>query len=135
MKPQHDIVKKLAWTRSTWINEVETALGETFMIFCEARLAEKNGRKRWARGWWSEFERKLFCRLIDVSVHPIRRNFDRQVAFEQAVAEMDDTIEALRLHVEREFGKVCKVRRGIVDADVEMFWKKAREAAEVIVGG
>jgi hypothetical protein len=134
MKPKHDIVKKIAWSRSDWLSGVESAIGETFMIFCAARHAEKRRKKRSARGWWSEFERKLFCRMVDVSVHPVRRSFDRKVAFEKAVAAMDGTVARLRWQVGSEYAtKAVGGVRLVLDDDIELFWKKVRQTAGATV--
>jgi hypothetical protein len=126
--------RSIGWTRGTWINEVESALGEAFIIFCQARLAHRNGQQRHAQAWEAEFERLLFRKMVEVHVHPVKREFDRGVAFDEAVAEMPGTIRALGDHVEREFGRVAgKVRRGIEDRDIEEFWKRTREAARILV--
>ena len=71
--------------------------------------------------------------MIDILVHPVRRDFDRAEAFGAAVAEMPGTIERLRDHVEREFARavVGRVRRGLDDEDVTAFWGRAREAAAI----
>jgi hypothetical protein len=123
----------VGWTRSHWVNEVEGALGEAFILFCQARLAERNGQRRHARQWAAEFERLLFQKVISIHVHPLKRAFDRKVAFAEAVAEMlPGTIPALQEHVERQFAEVCKVRRGLDDADVKKFWEQARWAAGIL---
>jgi hypothetical protein len=124
--------KLVGWKRSQWINELESALGGAFIFFAQWKLAEKNGQRRHARSWASEFERLLFVKLIDIHCHPVKRGFDRQAAFEEAVTEMGPgTIPALQEHVERQFAEVCKVRRGLDDGDVKEFWKAARWAARI----
>jgi superfamily I DNA/RNA helicase len=125
--------RSVGWTRETWINEVESALAEAFIIFCQARLAENLGQRRHVRALAGEFDRVLFRRMIDVHVYPVKREFDRRKALEDAVAAMSSTIERLRDHVEREFGRVVgRLRQGIDDRDVEMFWSRAREAARIL---
>jgi hypothetical protein len=51
--------RAVGWTRAEWINEVESALGEAFIAFCKARLADKNGQRRLGRSLTVEFEREL----------------------------------------------------------------------------
>jgi hypothetical protein len=127
---------KLGWTRGDWINEVEDAVAEAFIVFAEMKLAERSGAKRLAKGWATEFERKLHVGMIRIAIHPVKRAFDRKLAFEQAVAEMDGTIESLRAHVEREYAKaVGGVGRRLDGADIETFWRAAKEAAVVILLG
>ncbi|MGA3123390.1 MAG: hypothetical protein ABSF69_21685 [Polyangiaceae bacterium] len=127
---------KVGWTRGTWVNEVEQKLGEAFLVFTRAKLAERNGPKRRTLGWKLEFDRVLHVGIIDIAIHPVKREFDRRQAFEQAVAEMSRrTILALQEHVEREFVKaVGTVRRGLEDADIEDFWEEARAAARILLG-
>ena len=126
---------RIGWTRTNWINEVEDVLGEAFIIFAKAKLAEKNGQKRLAKGWAMEFDRKLHVGMITVAIHPVKRNFDRKVAFEQAITEMDGTIESLWAHVEREYTKaVGGVRRGLDGRDIELFWRMVREGAKILAG-
>jgi hypothetical protein len=127
--------RAVGWTRAEWINGVESALGEAFIAFCKARLADKNGQRRPGRSWTVEFECELFRRMIDVHVHPVKRAFDRRAAFQEAIAEMHGALDRLRDHVEREFSNaVGRVRRGIDDRDVKEFWTQAREATRVLTG-
>jgi len=129
-KAAEQVRAKLGWTRTDWINEVESAFGQAAINWFQARLAERNGQRRDARKWADEFERELVRRVIDVHVHPLKREFDRREAFEAAVAEMPDTIERLREHVERQFGEaVGGVRRGLNDEDVQEFWRQVRRLA------
>ena len=53
----------VGWTRSEWINELESALGEAFIVFCQARLARKNRQRRQERAWTAEFDRLLYTRI------------------------------------------------------------------------
>jgi len=127
--------RSVGWTRAHWINEVESTLVEAFLLFAQATLAGRNGRRRDARALGAEFDRRLFIRLIEIHIHPVKRAFDRRDAFEAAVAEMNgSSIPALRDHVEQEFGEVCQVRRGLDDRNVEAFWKSVTEAARVLTG-
>jgi hypothetical protein len=65
----------------------------------------------------------------------VKRAFLRAEAFEAAVTEMQGgSIPALRTLVEREFAKVCPVRRGLANRNVEAFWKSVTEAARVLTG-
>ena len=122
----------IGWSRSRWIDEVESAFAEAFVLFAQARLAGRTGQRRRVRAWTPEFGHLLARRAIEIVIHPVKMNFDRRAAFELAVAEMSGgTIAALRDHVEREL-KVCKVRRGFDDSDVDDFWRKAREATRVL---
>lgn len=124
------IMKKLAWTRSQLIDEIDEALGSAALFWFEARLAAKNGKKVWALRWKSEFEREVVRKMIHVADHPVKKNFDRTKAFKEAVAEMKrGTIRRLREHVERQFAKRVRVRRGLDDADVREFWSRARALA------
>lgn len=128
-------LRSVGWSRHQWVNELESALGEAFLIWCQARLARRNGQRRHARAWAAEFERLVSRKMVEIHVHPVKRPFDRRAAFEEAIAEMPDTIRALRQHVEREFGKIVgPVRRGIVDRDIGEFWREVREAARVVTG-
>jgi hypothetical protein len=126
-----------SWTRGDWVNEVESKLGEAFIVYAKMRLAEHNGPKRLAKGWTTEFERTLHVGMIGVAIHPVKRNFDRKIAFEAAVAEMSkDMIPTLGAHVEREYAKaVGGVRCGLDGDDIEMFCRATRDAAAVILGG
>ena len=128
--------KLVGWTRMDWINEVESALGEAFISFCKARLARKNRQQRRARAWEAEFERRLIVRVIDIHCHPVKRGFDRDVAFEQAVTEMTPGhIPALQEYVERQFAKAdTKIRRKLDEADVKEFWKTVRWATRLLTG-
>jgi hypothetical protein len=130
-------VARIGWTRGDWINEVETALGEAFIAFAKARLCEKNGQRRRARSWMLEFDRILFRAMIDVQVHPVRRNFDRKLAFEQALTEMNSGfIERLRAHVEREYATaVGRLKRRVDGRDIKGFWRAVREGSRVMIGG
>jgi hypothetical protein len=126
----------VGWTRPEWINEVESAVGEAFILFCQAKLAERNGQRRHAKTWASEFDRLLFRKIVEIHVRPVKREFDRKEAFEEAVLEMlPGTIPALQEHVERQFEKtVVKRRRGIDEMDVNEFWKTVRGAATMLTG-
>lgn len=123
--------RKLGWTRSEWISEVESVLGEAFILFAQARLADRNGGRREARASMAEFDRLLSRRVMQVHVHPVKRAFDRTEAFEEAVARMSEAIPALRGRVELEFGPASP--RGLDDRDEE-FWRRVREAAKVLTG-
>jgi squalene cyclase len=128
-----EIRRKVGWTRSDWINEVESALAEAFMLFAQARLAGRNGRQRDARTLAAEFDRLLSRKVMQILVHPVKGEFDRDAAFEEAVSEMvGNAIPALRAHVEREFGEFCQVRRGLDDRDLEEFWKRVREGTRAL---
>ena len=80
--------RSVGWTRAEWVNEVEGVLVEAFLLFAEAKLAGRNGRRRDARALAAEFDRLLSRRVMQVHVHPVKREFERTEAFEQAVTEM-----------------------------------------------
>jgi hypothetical protein len=133
--------RQIGWTRRQWANELEAALasvealGEVFILFAKAKLAAKNGKHRWAVRWMTEFDREMLRRMIDLAVHPVRRKFDRRLAFEEVVIEMTDTLGRLREHVEGEFVRmVGNVRRGLDDAEVKEFFRLALVAARVVTG-
>lgn len=135
-KAAEQVRAKMGWTRAQWTNEVEALLGEAAILWFQARLAQKNGRRRDARRWGDEFERELVRRVIDVHVRPLTREFDRHEAYEEAVAEMPATIQRLREHVERKFEEaIGGLRRDLDDEDVREFWKKVRDVAERILAG
>jgi hypothetical protein len=68
-------------------------------------------------------------------IHAVRRKFDREVAYEQAITGMTRMLTSLSKSVEMQFEQgYGPVRRGLCDADMEDFLAKAREAAEVLGG-
>jgi hypothetical protein len=125
----------IGWTRTEWIDEVEVAISETFVIFCKAKLAERNRNRILARNWTSEFERELTRRMIDVAVHPVKQNFDRMEAFDEAIVEMENIIEKLCEHVGTEFVQATgKVQRGLGADNIEVFLKAVGKAARILTG-
>lgn len=127
------LIARIGWTRSDWINEAQAVLGRALIVWFEIRLAERNRYKRFVFGWKMEFERLLACGLIDLSVHPVRREFDRAVALDGAINGMDATAASLRQYIEGRFKQTHgPVRKGLDDRDIEEFWKKVGEAARVV---
>lgn len=47
---------------------------------------------------------------------------------------LPESTERIGEHVERQFRKACKVRRGLDDHDEELFWKIVRDAAKILTG-
>lgn len=119
------------WTRAEWVNEVERTLGEAMIIFFRARLAEKDGHHRRARSWMLDFEHELYRRLVDLRVHPVRPDFDRKLAFEEAIGDVGEAARAFRSRVQKAYGVV---QGPLDDDDGELFWKTARYAVKAVVG-
>jgi hypothetical protein len=119
-------------TRAEWVRRVQVAITEAFIAFCEARLAERNGLRRHAWLWAYRGNRLLSVQVL-TATDGLKRPLDQRIALKEAVASLDaGLLRALMEHVEGEFSKVRKVRRGLDDSDVREFWGTVREATQPV---
>ncbi len=132
-KARDNVLALTGWTRRRWISEAESMLCVAALIFFQARLAERNGPKRFAAAWMTEFESVVGVGMMRLFTHPVKWSFDLRDAFEEAVLHVDPTIGLLRVLVQREFIKgVGPVRRPLTEDDDAAFWKLVREQARIL---
>jgi hypothetical protein len=123
----------IGWTRTDWINEVESWLGTTAMHFFAVRFAEKN-RLQPNRQDMAELDLALSLGVIHLVAHPLRRQFDREAAFDQMRCEMGPAwVHRRARRVEaRQPDAGATVRREVDDANIGMFWARIADATKLL---
>lgn len=121
-------------TRAAWFHEATIQLGVSAYHFLTLRLALKNGEARWARSWRPALDEKLCHRIASLLSEPVALEFDPTTAIEFVIGEVAQKMEPIGAEVERNFGEVRRVRRGLTRRDSGLCLAWVREAVLVVVG-
>ena len=121
-------------SRAAWIHEATIQLGVSAYHFLTLRLAVKNGEARWARSWQPVVDEKLQHRILTLLSEPVALEFDPTAAIEFVVGEVEQRMAPLRAEVERNFGEVRRVRRGLTRNDEGALLVWVRDAVVDVLG-
>lgn len=121
-------------TRAAWIHEATIQLGVAALQFLTVRLAIKNGEVRWARRWRNVIDEKLQHRIVSLLAEPVALEFDPTAAIEFVIDEVAQKLGPIGAEVERKFGEVRRVRRGLTRRDEGAFLTWVREAVVAVLG-
>lgn len=129
------IVLSMAWRREEFKNRVEEYLSGALLEFYKARLAEKNGHKKWVAHWKSEVRTLLQRSLVSALMHEVKGFRDRQKAFEEVVRRLRSKDSSFRNIAENQITRdfnLRKVRFQLDGKDMNSFWEEVQKSVRPV---
>lgn len=126
------VLRAMAYDRNTFKDKLEEHIGGAYLEFYKARLATKNGRRKWVDHWNTEVRRLLDRSLVAAMLHSIRGFKDRGKAYAEVKAGLIANDAGYRVAAENTVLKDFKLRNlqvALEDADRDDFWKLVDAAA------
>lgn len=133
-KVADQIIKAMAYNRTTYKNKAAEHVGGAYIEFYKATLARKNGHTKWTTHWMTEVRTLLERNLYAALVHPSRGFKDKRKALNEIFNEMRDRDQSYRRiaehTVKKDFG-IAKLKIPLDDADTEAFWERVQTSVDV----
>ena len=121
--------------RADWVNEAKHFVRAALAALYQVRLAETTRQEQIASLLSLRLENVLRLGMFDLLAHPVKREFDRNQAFEEALRSARRRQAELRLRSWWRFARIYgHVGPLLTSDDTVEFWKVLRERARLVTG-